>query len=110
MAPIIIQETYSLFQRKGLRVAQKYYACTFLNKIGVVCGADAKTRIQLFRIYFYMFKNILQNPAERQDLVFVKDRTKSKKQQIAEKKKASQKMRQIKQNGDIDQDENKIVE
>jgi hypothetical protein len=27
-----------------------------------------------------MFKNILQNPVERKELVFVKDRTKSKKQ------------------------------
>jgi hypothetical protein len=33
-----------------------------------------------------MFKHILQNPAERKDLVFKKDRTKSKKQQIQEKK------------------------
>ena len=57
-----------------------------------------------------MFKNILQNPIERKELVVVKDRTKSKKQQIQEKKKAALKVKKLKQNGDIDEEENKIVE
>jgi hypothetical protein len=30
-------------------------------------------------VYFYMFKQILQNPQERPELTFKKDRTKSKK-------------------------------
>jgi len=57
-----------------------------------------------------MFKNILSNPVERKEFIHVKDRTKSKKQQIHEKKKDAQKIKKIKQNGDIDEEENKIVE
>ena len=57
-----------------------------------------------------MFKNILQNPTERKDIAFKKDRSKSKKQQMKERKAAMKKINQIKKNGDIDEEENKIVE
>ena len=42
--------------------------------------------------------------------MFKKDRGKSKKDQIQAKSKAWKKAKQIKENGDIDQEENKIVE
>ena len=63
-----------------MKSVQKFYTISFLNKIAVICGKDEKVRINLFRAYFFMFRNILQNPTERKELVFKKDRSKSKKQ------------------------------
>ena len=57
-----------------------------------------------------MFKTILQNPTERKELVFKKDRTKSKKVQQQEKIAAAKKIKQIKANGYIDEEDNKLVE
>jgi hypothetical protein len=48
-----------MLQRPGLKPVQKYYTVSFLNKIAVICGNDEKARINLFRAYFFMFRNIL---------------------------------------------------
>jgi hypothetical protein len=40
-----------------------------------------------------MFSNILKNPLDRKELIIKKDRSKSKKQQILEKKKAHSKIK-----------------
>lgn len=69
-----------MLQRPGLKPVQKYYTVSFLNKIAIICGHDEKARINLFRAYFFMFRNILQNPTERKELICKKDRSKSKKQ------------------------------
>ena len=64
----------------------------------------------MFRVYFTLFRNILKNPIEAKKEIFKKDRTKSKKLQMRERKKALQKLKAIEANGDIDEEENKIVE
>lgn len=81
MAPVVLHEAYLMCQRPGLKSSQKYYAMSFLNKLAIISGHDEAIRITLFRAYFHMFKSILQNPSERKELVFKKDRTKSKKVQ-----------------------------
>lgn len=89
MAPIIVHETHVMLQRPGIKPIQKYYSVAFLNKISVLCAQrDPQVRLALFRVYFFMFKNILQNPEERKAEIVKKDRSKSKKQQTKEKIKA----------------------
>jgi ribosome biogenesis protein MAK21 len=79
MAPVVLHEAYLMCQRPGLKSSQKYYTLAFLNKLALISGKNEGIRITLFRAYFHMFKTILQNPSERKELVFKKDRTKSKK-------------------------------
>ena len=64
-----------------------------MNKLALISGKDEGIRITLFRAYFHMFKTILQNPSERKELVFKKDRTKSKKVQQQEKIAAAKKIK-----------------
>jgi len=52
----------------------------------------------------------MQNPEELKEVVFKKDRTKSKKDQQKAKGKALKKIGQIKKNGDIDDQDNREVE
>jgi hypothetical protein len=100
-----------LLERPKITPQQKYFAINYLNKLGLLSSKNqVNVRIQLFKVYFKLFSDILKNPEEMKQEVFKKDRTKSKKQQIKEKKLAMKKIQQIKENGDIDQGENKIVE
>jgi ribosome biogenesis protein MAK21 len=69
-----------------------------------------EVRLRLVRAYFGLFKDLLQNPEEVKEQIFKKDRTKSKKQQVQERKAALKKLKLTKQNGDIDEAENKVVE
>ena len=80
MAAGIVHETHVMLQRPGIKPVQRYYSVAFLNKISILCAQhDPAVRLSLFRVYFSMFKKILQSPEERQAVVFKKDRTKSKK-------------------------------
>lgn len=111
MSVVVTHETHMLMQRPGLKASQKYYGAFFLNKIAILCGSSSeKVRIALFKIFFELFREVMKNPEELKTVVFKKDRTKSKKDQIAIKKKAMKKIKQIKENGDIDEQDNKIVE
>lgn len=93
MAQVIMHETHMLLQRPGLKPVQKYYGVLFLNKIGQFCGKlGEKVRINLFKIYFQLFKEVMKNPEELKEVVFKKDRTKSKKEQIKAKAKALKKI------------------
>lgn len=94
MAPVIIHETYLMLQRPGLKQSQRLYATQFLNKIAsLTAKTDDKVRVELFKVYFAMFKSMLKNPKEVKAELFKKDRTKSKKQQIKEKMQAIKKMK-----------------
>lgn len=64
----------------------------------------------MFKIFFELFREVMKNPEELKTVIFKKDRTKSKKDQMALKKKAMKKIKAIKENGDIDEQDNKIVE
>ena len=111
MATIIVHETNLLLQRPGITPVQKYYSVAFLNKIAVIAGKhNTQARLSLFRVYFFLFKNIMQNPEELKKVVIPKDRTKSKKDRMQQKAKEMKRIKQVKANGDIDQSENKIVE
>jgi len=53
----------------------------------MICGKhNPNIRLGLFKVYFFMFKNIMQNP-DIKDVVIVKDRSKSKKDRLREKSK-----------------------
>ena len=81
MSQVIIHETYLMLQRPGLKQSQRLYATQFLNKIAIISAkSDEKVRVELFKVYFAMFKSVLKNPKEINETVFKKDRTKSKKQ------------------------------
>lgn len=79
-----------MLQRPGLKTSQRYYAASFLNKVGSLAGkADDGLRVELFKLYFVMFRNMLKSPQElKESLAVKKDRSKSKKQQIKEKQAA----------------------
>jgi len=60
MATVIIHENHMFLQRAGIKPAQKYYSVLFLNKIGSLCGSHSEqVRINLFRVYFYLFKDVM---------------------------------------------------
>jgi len=90
MARVIVHETFLMLQRPGLKTSQRYYAASFLNKVGSLAGkADDGLRVELFKLYFVMFRNMLKSPQElKESLAVKKDRSKSKKQQIKEKQAA----------------------
>jgi len=78
-----------MLQRPGINPVQRYYSVAFLNKISILCAShDPAVRLSLFKVYFSMFKKILQSPEERKAEAFKKDRAKSKKDQVKEKQKA----------------------
>lgn len=65
MAQVIMHETHMLLQRPGLKPVQKYYGVLFLNKIGLFCGKlGEKVRINLFKIYFQLFSEVMKNPED----------------------------------------------
>lgn len=66
--------------------------------------------MSLFRIYFHLFQDVIQNPEELKKVVFTKDRSKSKREQKEVKGRAMKKIKAIKDNGDIDDQDNKLVE
>lgn len=112
MASTIVHEVNVMLQRPGITVVQRYYSTAFLNKVALIGGShDEKLRLSLFKVYFYMFRSILQKPEEKKsDALDKKDRSISKRDRIEKNKKTLKKLKQIKQNGDIDEEENKIVE
>jgi hypothetical protein len=111
MATVVTHETHMLLLRPGLKAGQKYQAVFFLNKIALLAGKSSeKVRINLFKIYFYLFKEVMRNPEELKTVIFKKDRSKSKQDQKSSKIKALKKVKQIKDNGDIDESDNKEVE
>jgi ribosome biogenesis protein MAK21 len=60
MAPVLTSETNALLSRPSLSTSQKYYSVLFLNKIAMLSGSHSEqTRIQLFRVYFMLFKQIM---------------------------------------------------
>ena len=94
MGSILVKETHGLLTRQGVTPSQKYYAIAFLNRAAVIRGGhDPDLRLALFQSYFHLFRETLKNPEERRELVFKKDRTKSKKEQIKEKKKIALKVK-----------------
>jgi hypothetical protein len=97
MATVIIHENHMLLQRAGIKPAQKYFSVLFLNKIASLCGShNEQVRIKLFRVYFYLFKDIMQNPEELKQVVLKKDRTKSKQEHLKQKAKMMKKIKQVK--------------
>mmetsp|Transcript_13083 Transcript_13083/g.22070 ORF Transcript_13083/g.22070 Transcript_13083/m.22070 type:complete len:132 (+) Transcript_13083:563-958(+) len=68
LAPMAIHEANLFLQRAGIKPQQKYCAVQFLNRVGAICGQGSDSvRMILFRVYFSMFKGILQNPIERKE-------------------------------------------
>lgn len=94
MAFVFIHETHLLLQRPGCKQNQRLVATHFLNKISALASkTDEKVRVELFRIYFSIFKTVIKNPQEVKEEIFKKDRTKSKKEQIKAKIKAMKKLK-----------------
>jgi len=60
---VFIHETYLLLQRQGSKQDQRLMATQFLNKISSLTSkSDEKVRVELFKIYFQIFKTVIKTP------------------------------------------------
>lgn len=108
MTPVIVHEVTLFISRNGAKNSHIYYAVAYLNRLASsVAPKDEKVRVMLLRIYFSLFKKILNtdfNGEEVPEVHVKKDRTKSKRENQNSAKKP------VHQTKDLDQEDNKVAE
>ena len=108
MTPVIVHEVNLFISRNGAKNSHIYYAVAYLNRLASsVAPKDEKVRVMLLRIYFSLFKKILNtdfNGEEVPEVHVKKDRTKSKRENQNSAKKP------VHQTKDLDQEDNKVAE
>ena len=86
----LVREVHIFINRPATKSSHVFYAIAYLNRVaGLVGGKDEKVRLMLFKIYFSMFRKILENkekPGKPEK--GKKDRTKSKDNQDKNKESA----------------------
>lgn len=60
MAEVIVREVNLFMNRTGTKNLHLYYSVAYLNRVAsMVAPKDEKVRLMLFRIYFSLFKKVL---------------------------------------------------
>jgi hypothetical protein len=107
MTPVIVHEVNQFIGRSTAKSSHVYYSVAYLNRMAaMVAPKDEKVRVMLLRIYFSLFKKLLNtdtNASEVPAPPVKKDRTKSKRenQRAARAKPATK---------ELDQEDNKVAE
>ena len=64
MSAVIISEARSYLDRPGLKSTQRQAAVVFMCKIAVK-AKDDQSRLQLFKLFFHMFRQLILSPDDR---------------------------------------------
>lgn len=106
MTPVIVHEVNQFITRSSVKSSHVYYSVAYLNRMAaMVAPKDEKVRVMLLRIYFSLFKKLLNTDTNPDELAppVKKDRSKSKRenQRAAKAKPAT---------NELDQEDNKVAE